>query len=166
MKIDKRTQKAFEAFATLTNPVNNGETVVLEEWNNGMQTTELFIKKGSRGNVLVGLNIRDEHPSTYKGVSFAPSYKQITSLLAALDIWQFKFKKGDEMFWLDVAFNALMALSKRDDEYNDMLAEINKKRKSKELDKRREVYMPIKINGGEAKNKSRKKSVKGRRRTK
>ena len=163
MKADKKTLDTFAAFTELSNPVNNGETVVLEEWNNGTQTTGLFIKKGSRKNTLVGFNIRDEHPSTYRGVSFVPSYKQIIGFLSALDIWQFKFKKGDEEFWLEVALNALIALSKRDDEYDDMLAVIREKLKSNGLDKKREVHPPIKINVKEVKNKTKKKPVKGRR---
>ena len=155
--MDKKTLKTFAAFTELTNPVNNGETVVLEEWSNRKQTTELFIKKGSRKNTLVGFNIKDEHPSTYKGVSFAPTYRQIIAFLAALDIWQFKFQKGDEQFWLEVALNALIALSKRDNEYDDMLAVIRKKLKSKELDKKREVFSPLDKSLGQGKGRNRRK---------
>ena len=55
MKKDEESvkKKTFAAFAELTKPMNEGETVVLEEWNNRTQSIGLFIKKGSRKNTLV-----------------------------------------------------------------------------------------------------------------
>lgn len=109
--------------------------VILREWDNRMQITNLFVTSGARKNTLVGFNIKDKY-GDQRGISFTPSYDQINSFLSALDVSQSKSKKGDEKFWLDVAYNALMALSKRDEGYGAMLGAIRKKLKCEELDKK------------------------------
>lgn len=109
---------------------------ILKEWDNRTQIIGLFMKMGARKNTLIGFNIKDKYRDTQKDISFTPSYDQINSFLSALDMAQSKSKKGDEKFWLDVAYNALMALSKRDEEYDNVLGAIRKKLKCEELDKR------------------------------
>lgn len=106
---------------------DNGETVVLEEWNNRTQIIELFLTKGDRlNNYLIGFNIQDKHSKHGKS-SFAPSYKQILSFLSALNTSQFNQNGGDEYFWLQVGHTALIALSKENKDYNAMLNEISKR---------------------------------------
>ena len=103
-------------------------------WENKTQIIDLFAKKGQRGNTLVGLNIMDKQSAN--SVSFCPSYDQVSNLLAALDVFQCKPKKGDEKFWLNVVQNGLLALSKRDIWYDNMLGAITKKIHSGDLDRK------------------------------
>lgn len=109
--------------------------VILREWDNRTQITSLFVTSGARKNTLVGFNIKDKYGGQ-KGISFTPSYDQINSFLSALDMGQSKSKKGDEKFWLNIVYNALMALSKRDEGYNDMLEAIRNKLKCEEVDRK------------------------------
>jgi len=109
---------------------------ILRDWDNKTQIISLFVTKGARKNTLVGFNIVDKYRDMQKGISFTPSYDQIVSFLMALDVSQGKSKKGDEKFWLDVAYNALIALSKRDEWYDGMLGVIREKRESEDLDKK------------------------------
>lgn len=113
---------------------------ILRDWDNGTQIISLFVTTGTRKNTLVGFNIVDKYRDMQKGVSFAPSYDQIVSFLMALDVSQGKSKKGDEKFWLDVAYNALMALSKRDGDYDGMRKIIGEKQKSDGLDKKKNFF--------------------------
>lgn len=109
---------------------------ILKEWENQTQIIGMFITTGQRNNPLAGFNIEDKYRNAYRGISFTPSYDQIISFLTLLDVGQSKSKKGDEKFWLNVTYNALMALSKRDNEYDGMLGVIREKLKNKELDKK------------------------------